>query len=183
MKRNLKLAVFIFFALVSVFYRLIPFKLPNVEFLSSLIAFTLLSYDKKVALSIIPLLVVISDVLLNVVLHIPFDFRWEVIVIFGWLLVILTQYMLRGKKVLNVVIMEIVGTLVFYFITNSLVFFVFNFYPKTIAGYISCMLAGLPFLRNQALFNFAFSFIVFATVNELGFGKEVSKEFLSNENA
>ncbi|BAL81103.1 DUF6580 family putative transport protein [Caldisericum exile] len=183
MKKDLKKVVFVFFALVSVFYRFIPFKLPNVEFFSSLIAFTLLGFNKKTALSVVPILVILSDILLNITLHVPFDFRWEAIVIVGWVLVILTQYLLRGRKIYNVILMEIVGTLAFYFITNSMVFFVFNFYPKTLLGYITCMLAGLPFLRNQALFNFAFSFIVFASINELGFGKEVSREPVINENA
>jgi hypothetical protein len=60
---------------------------------------------------------------------------------------------------------------------------VFNFYPKNISGYIACMIAGIPFLRNQSLFNLLFSLIVFATVNELGFGKVASKRIVNYENS
>jgi len=183
MKRNLKMAVFVLFALVSMFYRLIPLKLPNVEFFSSLIAFTILSSDKKMNLLLIPFLILLSDILLNIFLSVPFDPKWEAIVLVGWILVIVAQYILRGKKFYNVVTMELTGTLVFYFITNSLVFFMFNFYPKNISGYIACMIAGIPFLRNQSLFNLFFSLIVFLTVNELGFGKVASKRIVNYENS
>lgn len=183
MKRNLRILIGIFFALVSVFYRFIPFKLPNIEFFSTLIAFTILSSDKKLNLLWIPLLVLLSDILLNVLLKVPFDPKWETIVLIGWILVICVQYFLRGKKFYHVATMELFGTLVFYFITNSLVFFVFDFYPKNISGYIACMIAGIPFLKNQAIFNILFSPIVFLTVNELGFGNIASKNSVIYENS
>lgn len=174
MKRNVKFAILLFFSLVAVFYRLIPLKLPNVEFFSSLIAFTILAYGRKSVYVFVPMLVIASDLLLYLFLRTPFDLKWEIIVLIGWLLVILTQDLLKGKKLQNVISMELLGTIVFYFITNSLVFFVFNFYPKTLQGYVACMIAGLPFVRNQAIFNFIFSFVVYATVRGLGYSNELS---------
>jgi hypothetical protein len=92
------MAVFVLFALVSIFYRLIPLKLPNAEFFSSLIAFTILSSDKKINLLLIPFLILISDILLNIFLSVPFDPKWELVVLVGWILVIVSQYVLRGKN-------------------------------------------------------------------------------------
>lgn len=183
MRKNVKIAIFLFFTLFSIIYRLIPLKLPNVEFFSSLIAFVILSYDYRIAIALIPPIILFSDLILKLVLKVPFDLRWELVVIIGWLLVIATQTFFRGKKILNVVLMEVFGTFAFYFITNSLVFFVFNFYPKSITGYFTCMIAGIPFLRNQVFFNLVFSLVIFATVNELGFGKELERKVLRNENS
>ena len=114
----------------------------------------------------------VSDILLNIFLKTPFSLKWEVVVIAGWLFVVATQNLLKGKKLLNAIIMELSGSVVFYFVTNSLVFFFFDFYPKNYFGYITCMAAGIPFLRNQAIYNFFLSFVVYYTVNWLLFSYE-----------
>ena len=171
MKRKTNL-VMIFIALLAVLMRLLPLKFPNIELFSTFIAISILAYRNNVLFIILPVLVVISDVLLNIFLKTPFSFKWEFVVIVGWLFVVATQNLLKGKKLLNAIIMELSGSVVFYFVTNSLVFFFFDFYPKNYFGYITCMAAGIPFLRNQAIYNFFLSFVVYYTVSWLLFSYE-----------
>jgi len=158
MKKKVLLALFFMF--VAFGARLIPLKIPNVEFISSLIAFLILAFGLKVSLPAIFVLVLLSDFVISGKLQL-----WEVIVLSGWLAVIVTQWFLRGKRFLNIFLMEIIGTLAFFFVTNSLFFFVFNIYPKTISGYFMCLVAGIPFLRNQMIGNGIFSYIVYLTFN------------------
>ncbi|MGC9125548.1 MAG: DUF6580 family putative transport protein, partial [Caldisericaceae bacterium] len=92
---------------------------------------------------------------------------WELIVIAGWITAGLTQRVFAGKSLAKIFSMEILGTIAFFLVTNSLVFVLFNFYPKALVGYFDCLAAGLPFLRNQLLGNTFFSLIAFATVKIL----------------
>jgi len=164
MKNKIKIILFLFFLFASIFARFIPLKLPNIELFSSLIAISILLFDSKYLPFISLVAVLISDLLLFFVLHVPFSLKWELIVVISWSLVVLTQKLLKGFRFLNVLSMEIIGTLVFFFVSNSLVFFAFNFYPKNFYGYVSCLIAGLPFLRNQLLYNTLFSFVVYGSV-------------------
>jgi hypothetical protein len=164
--------VMIFFAVLTVLIRLLPLKLPNIELFSTFIAISILTYHKNVLFVILPILVLVSDILLFLFLKTPLYPMWEVVVIVGWLFVVIAQNLLKGKRLSNAIIMELSGSVVFYFVTNSLVFFFFNFYPKNFVGYISCMIAGLPFLRNQTIYNFFLAFVVYYTVNWLSLSYE-----------
>lgn len=161
----------IFFLLVAFGIRFIPLKIPNVEFVSSLIAFLTIAYGFRNAFFGAIFVVLLSDIIISR----NFSF-WEIIVLSGWLSVAITHYMLRGKKFANIFLMEIIGALVFFFVTNSLVFFAFNFYPKNMIGFIQCLSSGLPFLRNQMVGNALFSVIVYKTFNY-----SLSKESLRAE--
>lgn len=180
MKNKAENVFFIFFLLIAIFSRFLPLKLPNVEFFSSLIAFTILLHDKNKFLYAIPFVVIFSDGLLS--FKVPFMLKWEIIVFISWFVVILVQYVVSGKKILNVISMELLGTLAFFLVSNSLVFFMFDFYPKSFSGYLTCLLAGLPFLRNQLIYNFFFSFLVYGTIRLLEHGKVQAENELKNEN-
>lgn len=148
----------IFFILIAFGIRFVPLKLPNVEFVSSAIAFLVLSFGLKTALPLMLGLVLLSDIALSGVPQ-----SWELIVILGWASVIFTQWFIKGKKFYRVLLMEVMGTFSFFFVTNSLVFFMYNYYPKTPTGYIACLVAGIPFMRNQLIGNTLLSYIVYLT--------------------
>jgi uncharacterized membrane protein len=161
MEDNLKKKILIsaFFVLVAFLARFIPFKIPNIEFISSAIAILTLFFGFRVALPMILATVFLTDLIKSGPPQI-----WEIVVISGWATVALTHRLLKGKKLLNILIMEIAGTASFFLVTNSLVFFMFNFYPKTAQGYFACLIAGLPFARNQLIGNTIFSVITYKTV-------------------
>lgn len=156
MRRTLAL----FFVVLAFTIRFIPLKIPNVEFISSMIAFLTLAYGLSIALSSAVFVTLTSNLLLMGTFT-----GWDIIVIAGWISVSLVQFALKGNKIKNILQMQIFGTLTFYFVTNSLVFLFFDFYPKSTAGYFLCLTAGIPFMRNQLIANLVFSFLVYKTVN------------------
>ncbi len=153
-----KRIIALFFVVIAFLTRFIPLKLPNIEFISSTISILILFFGLKITLPLILSIVLISDVILTGKLQ-----SWELIVIFGWSAVILTQWHLRGKKLINTFLMQAIGTIAFYLVTNSLVFLAYSFYQRNFSGYITCLLAGIPFVRNQLIFNGIFSFVVYKT--------------------
>ena len=53
------------------------------------------------------------------------------------------------------------GSLSFFFISNFMVWMVWNMYPKTAAGLAACYAAGVPFYRNQFAGDMIFTAAVF----------------------
>jgi hypothetical protein len=43
------------------------------------------------------------------------------------------------------------ASLFFFLFTNTAFFFQGNFYPQTLEGYLSCLVAGIPFLKNSLM--------------------------------
>ncbi len=166
MKRTLA----IFFIVVAFGVRFIPLKIPNVEFISSMIAFLTLAYGLRIALPAAVFVILTSNLLLEGTFT-----GWDIIVIAGWISVSLVQSALKGSRIKNIFYMQIFGTLAFFFLTNSLVFFFFDFYPKSPAGYFLCLTAGIPFMRNQLIANSVFSLLVYKTINFVG-RKEVLQQ-------
>lgn len=156
----MKKALAFFFIAVAFAVRFVPLKIPNIEFISSMIAFLTLAYGFRFALPAALIVVISSNLILT-----GFLTTWDFIVLAGWTAVSLVQFVLRGKSLKNILFMELIGTLAFFAVTNSLVFFAFAFYPRTLAGYIQCIIAGIPFLRNQIIANFFLSMLVYRTFN------------------
>ena len=56
-----------------------------------------------------------------------------------------------GRMYIQLGIMTVFASLIFFVITNFAVWLVWDFYPKTFDGLILCYVAGLPFLRNTLM--------------------------------
>ena len=56
-----------------------------------------------------------------------------------------------GRMYIQLGIMAVLSSLIFFVITNFAVWLVWDFYPKTFDGLILCYAAGLPFLRNTLM--------------------------------
>ncbi len=56
-----------------------------------------------------------------------------------------------GRMYIQLGIMAVFSSLIFFVITNFAVWLVWDSYPKTFDGLILCYLAGLPFLRNTLM--------------------------------
>src|SRR5687768_17560901 len=54
-----------------------------------------------------------------------------------------------GVKVPKLIGITLSSSLIFYFISNSFCFFEGNLYGPGFAGYINCLMAGLPFYKND----------------------------------
>lgn len=52
------------------------------------------------------------------------------------------------------------GSVLFFFITNSAVWAASSWYPPTLAGYFSCLAAGIPFLASMMIGDLLFDHIL-----------------------
>ncbi len=55
----------------------------------------------------------------------------------------------------------LMGSVLFFFVTNFGVWLVGNLYPKTLAGLLSCYLAAIPFFRNTLAGNAVYTLLLF----------------------
>ncbi len=102
--------------------------------------------DKKLAFLVPLLTMVISDLFLP--FHQMFFFTYGAIA-----LVVLLGTMIKKVKVLNILTASIIGSVLFFIITNfgSWAVDPFNMYANNFTGLITCYAAALPFAANQWL--------------------------------
>jgi hypothetical protein len=55
----------------------------------------------------------------------------------------------------------LMGSVLFFFITNFGVWLVGNLYPKTLAGFLSCYVAAIPFFRNTLAGDALYTLVLF----------------------
>lgn len=72
-------------------------------------------------------------------------------------------FLMKKPNIKNVAGLSIAGSLLFFFLSNTnCYFFDFtDFYGKGVNGWLACLTAGIPFLRNGMLIDLMFSGILF----------------------
>ncbi|MBI4426789.1 MAG: hypothetical protein HY567_04385 [Candidatus Kerfeldbacteria bacterium] len=65
------------------------------------------------------------------------------------------------KRVGPILTGTVIGSMVFFLVTNAAVWAFAALYPKTIAGLLAAYVAGLPFFRNTVLGDLAFTGLLF----------------------
>lgn len=63
-----------------------------------------------------------------------------------------------NRGIVRLVAITLLGSVLFFLITNFGVWALWDFYPKTFSGLITCYAAGLPFFRNTLLGDFVYTF-------------------------
>jgi hypothetical protein len=110
----------------------------------------------------------VSDLILNNVIYKSFfptftlfsnDFYFAAVSL--GLTVALSWFMLKVVKVQNVFVASIIGSLIFFVITNFGTWLIWNMYPMNAAGLAACYAAGLPFLQNALTGDLLWSAILF----------------------
>jgi hypothetical protein len=153
---------------LAAFSRLVP----HPDNFTSLTVLSLLgvSYLKKATESFcIPLAALfLSDCILGF-----YPYMWAVYVAF-MLVSVVGFFVMKKLSYLQKLLFLIPASLFFFFFTNTAFFFQGNFYPQTMQGYIACLVAGIPFLRN-ALLGDAFYGILFFGAAELVYRERLIK--------
>ena len=129
---------------LAVLMRLVP-HIPNFAPISAMALFGGVYINKKHAL-IVPLLaMLVSDFFLGFHKGIPFVYG-------SFLLIGLIGIWLREHKSLrNILAATFFSSLLFFIITNFGVWLIGEIYPKTFSGLIQCYIFALPFFRNTIL--------------------------------
>ena len=74
----------------------------------------------------------------------------------------LLQKKQNGLRIINA---ALIGSLIFFIITNFSVFLTSSLYPKNIIGLIECYTLAIPFFINTLIANITYSLIMFYGFN------------------
>ncbi|MDD5059940.1 MAG: hypothetical protein PHY35_02325 [Candidatus Omnitrophica bacterium] len=140
--------------LIGILLRFIP-HVPNFTPVAAIALFAGVYLNKKQALIVPLLLMVISDILLG--MHNVIIFTWG-----SFLLVTLLGFMVKNRKTIpGVGLTAVASSVIFYLITNFGVW-AMGWYPQNIKGLLDCYILGLPFLRLFTLSTLIYTFVFFA---------------------
>ncbi|RLA08470.1 MAG: hypothetical protein DRQ51_02415 [Gammaproteobacteria bacterium] len=143
---------------LSVLYRLIPHP-PNFTPILSMALFAGCYINNKKLAVLLPLLtMLVSDLLLG--------FHNTMIFVYGalFIAVLMGSFFIQNKvKIHNVFLTTIMASFVFFIITNFAVWLMGDFYPYNFAGLIQSYLAGLAFWQNAIIGDLFFVFLFFGS--------------------
>jgi len=112
--------------------------------------------NKKMAL-IVPLVVMfLSDWKIGF-------YQWQIMasVYLSLIIVVLLGILIRRKKWFFALPTSLLGTIIFFLVTNGAVWLFSAWYPHNFSGLIASLAAGLPFLKNSFLGDLTYVFALF----------------------
>lgn len=131
----------IFLIIVAVLLRLMPHP-ANFAPIGAIALFGSFYLNKKTAIWLPLIAMITSDLIIG--LHSTILFTWG-----GFVLISLLGIFLKKRKSVGKVLAgTIIGSFVFYFVTNFGVWAVTPLYEKTLQGLINCYVMAIPFFRN-----------------------------------
>jgi len=142
--------------LLGILTRFLP-HLPNFTAVGAIALFS--GYylkNKKMAL-IVPLVVMfLSDWKIGF-------YQWQIMasVYLSLVIVALLGILIRQKKWFFALPTSLIGTIIFFLLTNGAVWLFTSWYPHNFAGLIASLAAGLPFLKNSFLGDLTYVFALF----------------------
>ena len=71
-----------------------------------------------------------------------------------------------NKKYMQLAIMTLVSSILFFVITNFAVWTIWDYYPKTIDGLIICYIKAIPFFQNTLLGTIIYTAIITLTIQK-----------------
>lgn len=112
--------------------------------------------DKRLAIAVPLIIMFLSDIKLGF-------YQWQLLasVYLAFALVVLLGISMRDKKWFWSLVMSVIGTIIFFLVTNWAVWQFADWYPHTFAGLMACYEAGLPFVRNNFAGDLIYTFILF----------------------
>lgn len=121
--------------------------------------------DKKLAFLMPLLAMFVSDIILEVFNIAPgFYGLGQVGNYVSLLLVTVLGFGMKKINAINVVGFSLASSLVFFFLSNTNVFFFDALtYEKSLTGWMTCIAAGVPFIKNGLITDLFFSIVLFGT--------------------
>jgi hypothetical protein len=117
--------------------------------------------DKKVSMALMLSSMLVSDFIIG--------FHPEMLVVYlAYAIIVGLGYLLTVQSNrLKVLGFSLLGSFLFYVITNFAVWYGSGIYPLTGAGLIECYTLAIPFYRNQLISDVVFAFAFFETAKAL----------------
>ncbi len=119
--------------------------------------------DKKLAFALPLLAMFISDVMFEVTNIAPGFWGWGQLIGYGILaLITVVGFNLKNITVLNVAGFSILSSFLFFLLSNTSVWvFDSNTYANNFQGWVNCVAAGIPFLKNGLAADLVYSTVLF----------------------
>jgi len=131
----------ILLVVVAVIFRLLPHP-ANFAPIGAIALFGGVYLKNKQAMWLPLAAMIVSDIIIG--LHSTIFFTWGSFLFIAGIGI----YLKTRKNIKNVILGTVLGSLVFYFVTNFGVWAVTPLYAKTTQGLIQCYLMAIPFFRN-----------------------------------
>ena len=143
--------------------RLIP-HIPNFTPIGAVALFAGTYITSKRNSFLLPLgILLFSDLLLELVNGTGF-YRDMIFVYGSFALVVTIGYLLRGREQRQtIMVASLVSSILFFFITNFGTWLMYDLYPKTGAGLVSCYIAGIPFFKGTVMGDLFYCLILFGS--------------------
>jgi hypothetical protein len=155
----MKKVLLIFIVLVAAANRIMPHP-ANFTPLTALALFSGAKLDKKTAIIIPVLAMLISDFFLGFHLTMPF-------VYVSFIIITLIGRRLKKEKAFYLLSAGILSSVLFFLITNFGFFLTSGMYPLNLTGLVNAYVMGLPFFRNTFIGDLFYTFILFYGYNYL----------------
>lgn len=155
---------YIIFALVVVaLSRLIP-HMHNFTPIGAIALFSGTYIISKRLSILLPLgILLFSDLLLELV-HGNGIYRDMLFVYGSFALVVTIGYLLRGREQRQtIMVAALCSSLIFFFITNFGTWLMYDLYPKTGSGLLSCYIAGIPFFKGTVMGDLFYCLVLFGS--------------------
>jgi hypothetical protein len=122
--------------------------------------------NKRLAFALPLIAMFLSDVLFEAFKIAPGFWGWGQLLHYGiYALITVMGFGLKRINVLNVAGFSIAASIVFFLLSNSVFFLtdnpIYHLYPNNAAGYVDCLIGGLPFLKNGLLTDLVYSSLLF----------------------
>jgi hypothetical protein len=119
--------------------------------------------DRRIAFALPLVAMLLGDVALGYLVYGRMVFSLLPFVYGSFILTVLLGMCVRQRQRAPLAIAgaALASSVLFYLITNFGSWLVFDFYPRTLDGLVTCYIAGLPFFRNTLLSNALFTLVLF----------------------
>jgi hypothetical protein len=160
---NKRFLVILGITLSAAAMRLVPHP-PNVTPIAAMALFGGVHFANKRTALLIPLAAMyLSDLALGFFFY---DFGWfhgfMPFVYAGFVVTVCLGFLVRRRlTLLTVAGAALMGSVLFFIVTNFGVWLVSNLYPKTLVGLFSCYVAAIPFFRNTLAGDAVYTLVLF----------------------
>ena len=149
------------FVVFAVAFRFMPHQFGFTPVIASLLFFGARGSRKQMWVPVV--LLIASDLLLNKFVY-AYPLAADQYVTWAWyaLIVWLGTTLQKNSGLLRILATALAGSVSFFVISNGAVWAVYNMYPKTMAGLVTCYEMGLPFFRRALEGDLLFTAAMFA---------------------
>ena len=166
-----KIFYLVFFGLILALSRIIPHPPNFTPIIASAIMAPLLIKDRLFGIAIPIFAMFISDIIIG--------FYSYQFVIYSSILVIALVAPMR-KNYINLGIMAVGGSVWFFITTNFAEWIIWDYYPKTFEGLITCYTLAIPFFKNTLISTCLFTALLILSMKYLEQANKKTSYLISN---